>query len=210
MHKRLYLLTLILLTYGCSSTYPCGEPGAGKCLSVTENYNRSFTNYTNADDLSDPGFFGSSDSTNSNSKAKAVKLNFTQYPQIPSDGAPLLSQPKMIRVWLTPYTDADNIYHDQSYEYVIVDRGKWNYSNNKLMLENNIKDVMPAQVSDAKGNGYGSFGLASQPPKPTTSIQPITGIPSFPAMNALQNQQSPIITTTAVGSGIDRTTTITP
>lgn len=219
MPRKLFLTIaiLMLVTYGCSSTYPCGEPSTGKCLSVTDNYKRSYTNYTNPDDLDDPGFWSSSDSSNNNSKAKPVKFNFAKYPQIPSDGAPLLSQPKMIRVWITPYTDADNIYHDQSYEYVIVDRGKWNYSNNKLMLENNIKDVTPAQVSNSKSGGYGSFGMASQPLKPSTpttpiiSTTPITpGLSGFPAINALQNQQSPTITSTTIGSGIDRTTTITP
>lgn len=210
MSIKLYLLiaTLMLVVYGCSSTYPCGEPSTGKCLSVTDNYQRSYTNYTNPDDLDDPGFWGSNNS--SDSKAKPVKFNFTKYPQIPVDGAPLLSQPKMIRVWITPYTDNDNIYHDQSYEYVIVDRGSWNYSNNKVLFENNIKDVTPGQVSSAKSGGYGSFGMASQPPKPANPTPITPGLSGFPAINALQNQQAPTITTTTIGSGIDRTSTITP
>ena len=53
--------------------------------------------------------------------------------------------------------------------------------------------------------------MASQPPKPSTPTTPITpGLSGFPAINALQNQQSPTITSTTIGSGIDRTTTITP
>ena len=45
---------------GCSSTYPCGEPSAGKCLSVSDNYKNSYTDYTNPDDVDNPGLFGSS------------------------------------------------------------------------------------------------------------------------------------------------------
>ena len=203
--KPLIAITLIGLLSSCASSYPCGEPTSGKCLSMSENYKRSYTNYTNPDDLDNPGMFGSSGGS---SKSDPVKMHFSKYSQLPADGAPLLSTPKMIRIWLTPYTDNDNIYHDQSYEYVIVDKGRWNYSNNHLLNDGDgLKDVSAAQVSNTKV-GYGSFGMASQPPKPTTPAVP--GIPGFPALNSLQNQQQPIITTTAVGSGIDRTTTIVP
>lgn len=192
---------MLYLLYGCASNYPCGEPSAGKCLSVTDNYKNSYTDYTNPDDLDKAGAFGSSSATST-----PVKMNFSKYSQVPADGAPLLSTPKMIRIWLTPYTDSDNIYHDQSYEYVIVDKGHWNYNNNRLLNDNtNLKDVSPAQVSNSKSGGYGSFGMASQPPKQSTPS--LTG---FPAINALQNQQSPVITTTTLGNGIDHTTTVTP
>ncbi len=205
--KHLMVVATLGLITGCASTYPCGEPTSGKCLSVSDNYQRSYTNYTNPDDLDTPGMFSSS-SSSSSPQSDPVKMNFKKYSQIPADGAPLLSTPKIIRIWLTPYTDNDNIYHDQSYEYVIVDRGRWNYSNNRLLSDDGgLKDVSAAQVSAAK-DGYGSFGLATQPPKQATPATP--GIQGFPALNSLQNQQQPTITTTTVGSGIDRTTTVAP
>ena len=208
MIKPLIALTVAGLLASCASTYPCGEPTSGKCASVTDNYQRSYTNYTNPDDLDNPGMFGSSGGSSSSSKSEPVKMNFQKYSQLPADGAPLLSTPKMIRIWITPYTDNDNIYHDQSYEYVIVDRGRWNFSNNRMLSDDGgLKDVSAAQVSTTK-EGYGSFGLASQPPKSAGPATP--NIPGFPALNALQNQQQPTVTTTTVGSGVDRTTTITP
>ena len=192
------ILTLLGLIAGCSTTYPCGEPSAGKCSSTTENYRNSYTNYTNPDDLDKPGFFGSSSGSSSKDP---IKMNFNKYAQIPADGAPLLSQPKMMRVWLTPYTDTDNIYHDQSYEYVIVDRGSWNYSNNKLLSIPMVRNVSADQVESY------THGWNSQPPKQDSAN---AKVPGFPALDALKNQQAPVVTTMTTGSGVNRTTTITP
>lgn len=202
MHKILVSI-LVLALAGCATEYPCGEPGTGRCRSVTDNDRASYTNYTNPDDL-DASASGGSAKSNTPS---ALPVSFKHYNQIPVDGSPLLAMPKMMRVWLTPYTDSDNIYHDQGYEFMIVDKGRWNYSNNRLLNTETVKDVTPAQVTDVKSSGYGSYGLAPQPPKTAPAGVPIT---PFPAINALQNQQAPIITSTTVGSGIDRTTTITP
>ncbi len=196
MHKIL-LPILILALSSCATDYPCGEPGKGSCRSVAANDKLSYSNYTNPDDVGATSSFGGS------SDSKPLPVSFKHYSQLPSNGSPLLSTPKMLRVWLTPYTDADNIYHDQGYEYMIVDKGRWNYSNNKILNSTGgVQDVTPAQVSSAKSGGYGSYGLAEQPPKASTPVTP------FPAINALQNQQAPMVTT--IGSGIDRTTTITP
>jgi type IV conjugative transfer system lipoprotein TraV len=209
--KYAFWLTLIVITTtsGCASNYPCGEPSAGKCLSVTDNYKKSYTDYTNPDDADKPGFFGSSSSGSSSSKYP-IQMNFSKYAQIPADGAPLLSQPKMMRVWLTPYTDTDNIYHDQAYEYVLVDKGRWNYANNKLLSIPAIRNVSADQVESFGHGGYGSYGLANQPPKQQADNKLPAGLTGFPAINSLQNQQGPEITTMTTGGGINRTTTITP
>ena len=204
--KKLLIVVVVGLLGGCASSYPCGEPSAGSCRSVSQNYKNSYTNYTNPDDLDKPGMFGGSSSDSSSSKTEPIKMGFTKYPQLPADGAPLLSTPKMIRVWLTPYTDDDNIYHDQSYEYIIVDKGHWNYGNNKAVkISGGLKNVSAGQVTMAK-DGYGSFGIGKQPQKPATDT---TNMPNFPALNALQHNQQPTITE-ITGIGAAHTTTISP
>ena len=203
------VIWLLTLTLGaCATPYPCGEPGTGQCKSVTQNYEQSYQNYTNPDDLNADGSSSSTPATQrEDSSSKTVKeyMRFQQYPQIPADGAPLLSQPKMMRVWLSPYTDNDNIYHDQGYEYIIVSRGSWNYNNNKILLnEDGLQNVTQGQVSNTRQGGYGAFGNLDQPPK--VESQPKTTLPAqFPAINGLQNGQVPMVTTT-VGSGVNRTT----
>lgn len=203
--KYLVVISMLGLLYGCASTYPCGEPSDGVCSSVSDNYKSSFTNYTNPDDIAKDS---PSSRVSSSSNTPPMNMNFTQYSQVPANGAPLLSMPKMVRVWLTPYTDSDNIYHDQSYEYVIVDKGRWNFSNNKLMLDDDsLKNVTPDQVTTSKNPGYGGFGMATQPPKAAAPASP--SLSGFPAINTLQSQQVPMVTT-SIGGGLDRTTTILP
>lgn len=214
MQKKKFIISVIgLLTLtlsACSTPYPCGEPGTGQCKSVTQNYQQSYQNYVNPDDLNADGSSGSTTATqredSSTSSNQIVKeyMHFQQYPQIPADGAPLLSQPKMMRVWLSPYTDNDNIYHDQSYEYIIVSRGSWNYNNNKILLdEDGLQNVTQGQVSNTRQGGYGAFGNLDQPPQ--VESQSKSNLPAqFPAINGLQNGQIPMITNT-IGSGVNRT-----
>lgn len=213
MQKKHFFIStigLLALTLGaCSTPYPCGEPGTGQCKSVAQNYEQSYQNYTNPDDLNADGSSSSGATQRNNSgssSSQTVKeyMRFQQYPQIPADGAPLLSQPKMMRVWLSPYTDNDNIYHDQGYEYIIVSRGSWNYNNNQMLLdEDGLQNVTQGQVSNTRQGGYGAYGNLDQPP---VESQPKSTLPAqFPAINGLQNGQIPMVTTT-VGSGIDKTT----
>ncbi len=202
------LITIVLssILVGCGTTdYPCGEPSAGACRSVSQNDKASYSNYLNPDDVDAPGFWGGTNKDDASTyNPNTVKMNFKKYTQVPIEGAPLLSNSKMIRVWLTPYTDSDNIYHDQSYEYMIVDKGRWNYSNNRILNDDEVQNVTMGQVSEGKSGGYGSYGLADQPPKQNTPQ------PGFPAINTLQNQQAPVITTISTDAGVNRATTITP
>lgn len=203
MQKLLFLGCVTLIIGACSTPYPCGEPGTGQCKSVSQNYDQSYQSYTNPDDLNADG----SNAQGSQKSGDMVSdyLHFQEYPAIPADGAPLLSAPKMMRVWLSPYTDSDNIFHDQSYEYIIVSRGTWNYNNNKVLFaEDNLQNVTPAQVSNVRHGGYGAYGNLDQPVKSESAVS----IPSsFPALSSLQNNQVPVVTTT-IGSGIDRTTRV--
>lgn len=216
-------ISSVLLMVGCASApYPCGEPGAGKCSSVTNNYQNSFQDYTNPDDL--PGTTGGTsrvtggDQQSSSSSSPKQVFNFKNYAQVPANGSPLLSTPKMLRVWITPYTDNDNIYHDQYYEYMIVDRGSWNFNNNQRLLDDEAGDLMnitQGQVSESRDGGYGAYGIENKPVVDTAnhSTQPVTiepNLTAFPALNMLQNGQAPVEYETHVGSGVDTTTTILP
>jgi conjugal transfer pilus assembly protein TraV len=195
----------VLLVNGCASTYPCGEPDIGKCSSVSENYQHSFSDYTNPDDVAPSGIFDSS----STSKSKPIKMfNFSQYKQTPSDGAPLISQPTMIRVWLTPYTDSDNIYHEQGYEYMLTDKGHWLYGNNSKKINSKIKNISLIQGANSKTNNPdGSFGLPVNPISSATKpTNPNTLLKDYPAFNSLQNQSI----NKTINPSADTTTIYTP
>ena len=192
---KIQILLVIALVTGCASTYPCGEPDAGKCASVTSNYDKSFNDYTNADDLpQDNSWFGSKDK----SDVKPVKqMKFDKYSQIPANGSPLVSQPTMMRVWLTPYTDNDNIYHEQGYEYMLTDKGHWVYGSNFMKINNNIKNISLIQGTSSKSsNPDGSFGLPMNATSPDKLNNPSSVLNDYPAFNALKNQAVPINKTT--------------
>ena len=43
----------------------------------------------------------------------------------PAAGTPLLSPPRVLRLWLAPWVDEDGDLHDQAYLYVMWHRGEW-------------------------------------------------------------------------------------
>ena len=43
----------------------------------------------------------------------------------PAAGTPLLSAPRVLRLWLAPWVDEDGDLHDQAYLYVMWHRGEW-------------------------------------------------------------------------------------
>ena len=43
----------------------------------------------------------------------------------PAADTPLLSPPKVLRLWLAPWVDEDGDLHDQAYLYVMWHRGEW-------------------------------------------------------------------------------------
>jgi hypothetical protein len=184
---KIQVILVILFINGCASTYPCGEPDAGKCSSVTSNYDKSFNDYTNMDDLPQSNSLFSSEDGKSTKKMK-----FEKYSQTPSNGSPLVSQPTMMRVWLTAYTDNDNIFHEQSYEYMLTDKGHWIYGNNSMKINTNIKNISLIQGINDKSNQDGSFGLPISAVSSIKSTNPTSMLNDYPAFNALKNQTVPI------------------
>jgi type IV conjugative transfer system lipoprotein TraV len=205
MKKILTLSTFIVLLSGCATDYPCGEPRIGKCSNVTMNYNASLQGVVNPDDLPVNG------STNPSCglRCKSLKANKSiteyvqksKYPQIPENGSPLLSTPSMMRVWYTPYIDSDNIYHDQEYQYMVVDRGHWLYGSNsiygrnsptltgattKLIQSTNDNVIQDNPNQDQNAHKTAQASIANQPN-------------NTPALDFLRQQD--VGTTTSMGLG---------
>jgi len=190
------LLTSLFLS-GCATEYPCGEASAGHCASVSENYQRSFHDYKNPDDKEPDSWYGSSSQSqdsssldsgaNSGNNTKTTKIfPFTKYAQVPVDGSPMISRPTMLRVWLTPYTDNDSVYHDQGYEYMITDKGHWLYANN-FKSNTNLKNISLVQGTDRVNANAGGSGLPLQNSL-SKATNPSTFLSDYPALSALKNQ----------------------
>jgi conjugal transfer pilus assembly protein TraV len=52
----------------------------------------------------------------------------------PSSGEPIRTAPKVLRLWIAPWEDADGDLHDQSYVYVVADPGRWVIEHNQRRI----------------------------------------------------------------------------
>jgi len=112
---------------GGSEQYGCKAPAGVQCQSVSGNYYNSVRGTTRLPAV------GTGAQPAPSVPLKNASLN--RRASIPSDhgvagGAgyepqPLRSSPRILRLWIKPWEDADHDLVDQSYVYVRVDQGKW-------------------------------------------------------------------------------------
>lgn len=197
--KILVIISTILLLTGCATDYPCGEPRAGRCSSVSDNIQKSTQPVVNPEDLPiNPYENCSSGKCGSNTNLSNIN-GFSKYPKIPSNGSPLVSTPTMMRMWIAPYVDVDNIYHEQNYQYMLVDRGHWlngansffgrsdGYSQNKTTLIQDTNDVV---------QNSGQSGSQQNNNQTTTSNGTAN---NTPALNFLKQQDQATVTSMGMG-----------
>ncbi len=67
----------------------------------------------------------------------------------PAPGTPLLSPPKVLRLWLAPRLDADGDLHDASYLYVMWHRGEWQIEHTRRQIQRQFTPVSAPIVSRA-------------------------------------------------------------
>lgn len=56
---------------------------------------------------------------------------------------PIRSQPKLLRLWIKPWEDADRDLHDQGYVYVQVDSGRWLVDHAQRQIRDAYATVRP-------------------------------------------------------------------
>lgn len=132
--QGLAILVLALMVGGCgnmsglggSEHYGCKAPAGVQCQSVSGNYVNLVRGTTRL-----PSAGGG---PNRLQPAALTKVSFhangTVAPQEADDALgytpiPLRSPPRVLRLWVKAWEDADHDLVDQSYVYVRVDQGKW-------------------------------------------------------------------------------------
>jgi len=126
---------LCLLMVGCgnmsglggSEQYGCKAPAGVQCQSVSGNYYNSVRGTTRLP--------AAGEGAQAVPSAPLTKASLDRRANLPIDHAtvggagyepqPLRSSPRILRLWIKPWEDADHDLVDQSYEYVRVDQGKW-------------------------------------------------------------------------------------
>lgn len=149
-----------MLLGGCASTmsglggegsYACKAPVGSQCTSVSGVYANSIHGQPPASALPKPA----------KGPASTAPVDTTASASIaaPGLGAPpsaLRSQPRVLRLWIAPWEDADGDLHEASVVHVLVDTGRWL-----------IERVLPANRQRVD---------AVRPPVP--SAAPASGVPS--------------------------------
>ncbi len=112
---------------GGSEQYGCKAPAGVQCQSVSGNYYNSVRGTTRL-----PAAGAGAQPVPS---APLMKASLERRANLPIDHAtvggagyepqPLRSSPRILRLWIKPWEDADHDLVDQSYVYVRVDQGKW-------------------------------------------------------------------------------------
>lgn len=67
----------------------------------------------------------------------------------PAPGTPLLSPPKVLRLWLAPRLDEDGDLHDASYLYVMWHRGEWQIEHTRRQIQRQFTPVSAPIASRA-------------------------------------------------------------
>lgn len=98
--------------------------------------------------------------------------------QTPSSGEPIRSAQQVRRVWLAPWEDDEEVLHDQSYFYLVIDPGQWQVEYSRRKASEAYRPVIPPKTLAPSAPNAGE--------KPALRMEP--GAPPMPA-NAMFPQQ---------------------
>ena len=175
------LLTLLLA--GCtsmsglsgSSSYACKAPEGVACDSVSGTYANALQN--NLPSQRRPASKGSGSSIAEPSGAAIPP--FAANTSLPPTAVALRSAPRVLRLWVKPWEDADHDRYDQSYVYVQVDDGRWQIGH----VQRQIRDAYaplkaPPRAAEAKEERPVP-SAARVIPRPGSAA---AGVPSLPRL----------------------------
>ncbi len=110
---------------GCATQYPCQEPGGISCKPVSAIYAQKYE-------------------TKSNEQSQVETDNsYIGYPNKIQASDPVRTYNKTVRVWLAPWVDDKDVFHDQSFIYMVVHSGHWRIENTQRSIIQKHKAIMP-------------------------------------------------------------------
>jgi conjugal transfer pilus assembly protein TraV len=142
MKARLFrLLPLALAISGCSSmmtgldgqgSFSCKAPDGISCASLSGVYANAVQN----------NLPGQRPQTTASKSADGGQVSARLTKNSLQAGDPLRSAQKVRRVWLAPWEDEDEVLHDQSYFYMVVDAGRWQIEHSRRQASERYRPVM--------------------------------------------------------------------
>lgn len=146
-----------------SSSFACKAPDGVTCNSVSGVYANSIENNLPSQQKKEKEKI-KQDKESSNAdeeRPRAIRTSMTipggPGPDGSTDLMPLRTQPKVVRIWVAPWTDADNDMHDQSYTYMVINDGRWliERSRDKIRAK-----YAPGPAANTKTSSFGSVHTA--------------------------------------------------
>ena len=166
---------------GCASTmgglggegsYACKAPVGSQCTSVSGVYANSIHGQPPASALPKPA-----KEPTSTAVAATVASASTAAPGLGAPPSALRSQPRVLRLWIAPWEDADGDLHEASVVHVLVDTGRWLIERVLPANRQRVDAVQPPIPSAAPASGPAS---ASEPTSSTETapdrFPPRTGL----------------------------------
>ena len=92
---------------------------------------------------------------------------------------PIRSQPRLLRLWIKPWEDADRDLHDQGYVYVQVDSGRWLVDHAQRQIRDAYAPVRPPRRP-----------ATTAPADEATAQRPQSAAAGAPAAEALRSLQA--------------------
>ena len=144
MHLRYLALGVVGALSGCASImsglggserYACKAPEGVACTSVSGAYANSAGNVATPAPLP-------AASPPSKALYPAVAVA-SQASTTSTRSTPLRSNPRLLRVWIAPWEDADGDLHEESIVHVVVDTGRWLIEHVRPAPQSRIDGVMP-------------------------------------------------------------------
>lgn len=100
-------------------------------------------------------------------------------------GDPLRSAQKVRRVWLAPWEDEDEVLHDQSYFYMVIDAGRWQIEHSRRQATERYRPIMApkafAPQAPESGERQSLQMERAAPMLPSQSASPLLTSPPRPA-----------------------------
>ena len=149
---------------GCASTmsglggegsYACKAPVGSQCTSVSGVYANSIHGQPPASALPKPA-----KEPTSTAAATTAASASTAAPGLGAPPSALRSQPRVLRLWIAPWEDADGDLHEASLVHVLVDTGRWLIERVTPANRQRVDAVRPPIPSAAPASGPAS---ASEP-----------------------------------------------
>ena len=127
------------------SEFACKAPDGVVCTSVSGVYANALAGALPAQQSQDQAK-ATREAVEGEPRPYAATVSVTS---TPAPGTPLLSPPKVLRLWLAPRLDADGDLHDASYLYVMWHRGEWQIEHTRRQIQRQFTPVSAPIVSRA-------------------------------------------------------------